>query len=69
MVATLGSNLTTAPYSISWNTALIKNGSHTLTAIAVDTSGNMATATGVVVTVNNVVGPPPTFLVCWGVEL
>src|SRR5262249_38058999 len=36
----LGADLTAAPYSISWNTATATNGSHNLTAIARDTSGN-----------------------------
>ena len=42
-----------APYSFSWPTLNYANGAHTLTAQAVDTSGNIATAT-LSVTVNNV---------------
>ena len=38
--ATLGSEDTTAPYSIAWNTALAANGTHTLTAVARDAAGN-----------------------------
>jgi len=56
----LGADLTTAPYSISWNTTTAGNGSHTLTAIARDTSGNTATSTPVTVTVSNTVGSIPT---------
>jgi chitodextrinase len=56
----LGPDLTTAPYTISWNTTTVSNGSHTLTAIARDTSGNKATSAGVVVTVSNTVTAPPT---------
>lgn len=48
---------TTAPYSTTWNTGAYSNGDHTLTAVAVDTSGNSATATARVVRVNNV-SPP-----------
>jgi chitodextrinase len=51
----LGPNLTTAPYSISWDTATSSNGSHTLTAIARDTSHNSTTSTPIVITVNNTV--------------
>ena len=38
--ATLGAEDTTAPYSVSWNTATVSNGSHTLTARARDAAGN-----------------------------
>ena len=51
--ASLGAQLTGAPYSTSWNTAQTANGSHVLTAIAVDTAGNRAVSSGVTVTVTN----------------
>ena len=51
--ANLGAPITTAPYTDSWNTAGAANGGHTLTAVAVDTSGNKATSAPVTVTVNN----------------
>ena len=44
---------TSAPYSFSWDTGSSSNGSHTLTATAVDTFGNSGTSTGVTVTVSN----------------
>jgi hypothetical protein len=43
-----------APYSISWNTASVANGTYTLTARARDGAGNLTTSAGIVVTVNNV---------------
>ncbi|HKQ48942.1 MAG TPA: S8 family serine peptidase [Phycisphaerae bacterium] len=43
-----------APYAISWNTALFPNGAHTLLATATDAAGNMAVAQRSV-TVNNTV--------------
>lgn len=46
---------TTSPFSISYNTALLSNGAHTFGARARDAAGNLGTATGVAVTVNNVV--------------
>ena len=49
----LGSKITAAPYSISWDTTATSNGAHTLTAIATDTSGNSATSAPVSVTVSN----------------
>ncbi len=51
--ASLGAPVTTAPYSTSWNTTAVTNGSHTLTAVARDTAGNPATSSSVSVTVDN----------------
>jgi putative lipoic acid-binding regulatory protein len=51
--ANLGGEDTTSPYSISWNTTTVANGSHTLTAVARDTAGNTATASSITVTVQN----------------
>jgi uncharacterized protein YjdB len=48
----IGGEDTSAPYSISWNSALASNGSHTLTAEARDLAGNTASAS-IVVTVSN----------------
>ncbi|MBI4529243.1 MAG: matrixin family metalloprotease [Deltaproteobacteria bacterium] len=50
--ANLGAEDTTAPYSISWNSAVVANGSHTLTAVARDAAENSNSAS-VTVTVNN----------------
>jgi leucyl aminopeptidase len=44
---------TSSPYSYSWDTTAVANGSHTLVAKAVDTSGNVGTSTSVGVTVSN----------------
>lgn len=49
----LGARDTTSPYSISWDTTTVPNGTHTLTALATDTSGNTKTSSTVTVTVNN----------------
>ena len=51
--ANLGAEDTAAPYSISWNTTPVTNGSHTLTAVARDAAGNTATSGPVTVTVTN----------------
>ena len=56
----LGALLTSPPYTISWNTTTATNASHTLTAIATDTSGNAATSAAVTVTVSNASTGPPT---------
>jgi hypothetical protein len=46
----LGSEVTTAPYSVNWDTSTAAAGSHTLSAIAKDAAGNSTTATAVIVT-------------------
>lgn len=50
---------TTSPYSFSWNTTAVANGSYTLTAKAYDPSNNVGTSTAVTVTVNNTTGTAP----------
>ena len=55
----LGAEDTAAPYSVNWNTTTIANGSHTLTAVARDASGNQKTSAPVGVTVSNTATPPP----------
>src|SRR5207247_8522580 len=42
--ANLGAEVTSAPYSVSWNTTSANNGTHALTAVARDAAGNTATA-------------------------
>ncbi len=54
----LGAEDTTSPYSVSWDTHSVANGSHTLTAVARDGSGNIATSANVAVTVTNTAQPP-----------
>jgi chitodextrinase len=49
---------TTAPYSISWNTATTNDGSHTITAIARDAAGNSSPPATVTVAVANNAPPP-----------
>ncbi len=49
----LGAEDVAAPYSISWNTVTSANGIYTLTAVARDAAGNIATATGVIAIINN----------------
>ena len=40
-------------YSITWNSASVANGSHTVTAVARDAAGNTKTSAGVAIVVNN----------------
>jgi subtilisin family serine protease len=47
---------TTAPYSASWNSASVANGSHSFAARATDTSGNTTTSAAVGATTSNAAG-------------
>jgi hypothetical protein len=53
----LGPEQTAAPYSVAWNTVNATNGSHVLTAMARDASGNVTTSAAVTVTVANSFNP------------
>ena len=56
--ANVGSPVTAAPYSYSWDTTKSSNGSHTLKAIAKDTAENSTTSAGDTVNVKNTVAAP-----------
>jgi hypothetical protein len=53
----LGSQVKASPYQITWNSAGVANGPHTISATATDTSGNTS-STSVTVTVQNVMVAP-----------
>ena len=55
-----GSEDTSSPYSISWDTTTGIDGFYTLMAVARDSSGNLTESVPVTVTVNNFATPPPT---------
>jgi RHS repeat-associated protein len=42
-----------SPYTVNWNTATSPNGSHVLTAVALDAAGNATTSSQITVTVTN----------------
>ena len=46
----LGNPLTSAPYTLAWDTGTVAAGAHTLSAIAKDAAGNTGTATSVAIT-------------------
>jgi chitodextrinase len=52
---TILSTLSSSPYTTTWNTTTVANGTHTLTAVATDTQGN-TTPTTETVTVDNDTG-------------
>jgi hypothetical protein len=49
----VGSEDTASPYSITWDSRLVTNGSHTITAVARDAAGNTTTSSAITVTTNN----------------
>ena len=49
----LGVQVATPPYAVTWDTTTAASGAHTLSAIARDASGNTGTSAGVTVTVAN----------------
>jgi chitodextrinase len=51
--ADLGAEDTAAPWTVSWNSTVVADGSHTLTAVARDAAGNVSTSAGVPVTTSN----------------
>ena len=57
--AAQGAEVTTGPYGMSWDTATVANGTHTLAARARDTAGNTTTTAPVSVTVDNTVNRAP----------
>ncbi len=59
--STLVGSVSTAPYSFTWNTTSVVNGSVNLVAYAYDAAGNKGTSSAVTVTVSNVADTtPPT---------
>ena len=55
-----GSVDTTSPYSFTWDSKTVSNGTNTIAVVARDTSGNERTSDVVVVIVNNIITPPNT---------
>ena len=45
--ANLGSEDTTSPYAVTWDTPTVTNGPHTLSAVARDAAGNSESASTV----------------------
>jgi len=57
---------TASPYSMSWDTTLLTDGSYTLQAKAYDAAGNAGSSSFVTVTVSNIIdNTPPTVLITY----
>jgi poly(hydroxyalkanoate) depolymerase family esterase len=50
-----------APYEVTWSSAAVADGSHTVTARAVDTSGNATTSSATITTSNGTTGTTVSF--------
>ena len=59
----IGSEDTSSPYTVSWDSTTVANGVHVLTALARDSSNNTAESLSVNVVVLNTVAPVPAGLV------
>jgi hypothetical protein len=57
---------TTAPYELAWDTTTVSNGSHALSAIAIDDAGNSATDNDTTVAVDNGTSKATWNNVNWG---
>ena len=49
----IGTPVTSAPYATTWDSTTVTNGTHTITATALDSDGQTLTSSAVTVTVNN----------------
>lgn len=58
--ANLGAEDTNTPYSINWNSGLVSDGVHVVSAVARDSSNNTATSTVINFSVQNADVTPPT---------
>jgi hypothetical protein len=57
-----------SPYSVTWSTAGVPNGTHAITAVARDGAGNRTTSASVSVTLNNVAPDPNGLVAAYGFE-
>jgi hypothetical protein len=56
----IGPVITSPPYMTTWDSTGVADGSHTLSAVAQDTTGNNSITSSVLVTVKNIVAKPST---------
>lgn len=49
----IGSEVTSSPYSVAWDTTATSSGSKTIVAVARDTSNNYATSSAITITIDN----------------
>jgi hypothetical protein len=66
--APLGAELTSAPYSVAWDTTTATNATHVITASARDAAGHSTPSAAVTVTVSNPVAVPGGLVAAYGFE-
>jgi hypothetical protein len=54
----LDAPLTAAPYQLTWDTRTVADGGHTLSAAALDSTGNVGSSGSIAVTISNTATPP-----------
>jgi hypothetical protein len=59
--APIGSEDTSSPYSVTWDSTGVADGSHTIVAVARDTYGNYATSSLITLTVHNALPTPVSY--------
>jgi len=64
----VGAEDTSSPYGITWNSTSVANGSHTITAVARDASGNSATSAAITVLVSNSAQQPSGLVAYYGFD-
>jgi Concanavalin A-like lectin/glucanases superfamily/Bacterial Ig domain len=64
----LGAEDTSSPYSLSWDTTAVANGTHVLSAVARDGAGNRTTSANVSVTVTNTAPDTSGLVAAYGFE-
>ncbi len=65
----IGTQATTSPYSIVWDTTSVADGNHTFLAVAQDTTGNYSTSSPLTITVRNHTVTPTTTPTSTGVGI
>ncbi|MDA0168656.1 Ig-like domain-containing protein [Solirubrobacter taibaiensis] len=64
----VGAPDTSSPYAYTWDSSLVPNGSHSVTAVATDTDGATTTSAAVAVTTSNTVTAPSGLIAAYGFE-
>jgi hypothetical protein len=62
----VGGEVVTSPWSTSWDSRSVADGSHVVSAVARDAAGNLGSSQSVSVTVSNSAPPPSGLVAAWG---
>jgi hypothetical protein len=64
----LAKSATGSPYTVSWDSTSVGNGTHSVAARAIDLAGNQTTSAAATVAVENAAAPPPPAPIYFGTE-